>query len=275
MLLSSLFLVLQSSSWAHGGSKVEPNCGISGLPGSRDDRTVTATKATEARESEYPWQVSIQTKKDSYHYCGGSVIAPDIILTAAHCVDGYFPGDLSIEAGLLDLSKPSKYDQTRSVSRVITHESYGSGRNDIALIKLDAPFDLAASAGHIGPVCLPSQEYTLEDNVTITGWGTVFASGPSSMKLLTVTVPVQGDITCRTKGTNFYNSTIMFCAGIPAGEFCPGDSGGPAVQRKDGLFTLVSVLSFGWGYGCLLGFYPKVSAHRPWIVQRMAELHSN
>ncbi|XP_077565118.1 trypsin-1-like [Haemaphysalis longicornis] len=239
-----------------GGSDVEPQCGTSGLPKSKDDRIVGGTAA---KEAEFPWQVSIQTKSDSDHFCGGSVIAPDIILTAAHCVDDTTADTLSVQAGLLDLKNPPSYSQRRSVAGLIVHESFSRMSNDIAVLRLDSPFNLTASGGHIGTVCLPPVGYSLRGSVTVTGWGTTSSGGPSSSKLLAVSVPVQGNVVCRLSGLTSYNSTTMFCAGILGRDSCQGDSGGPAVQRKDGVSTLVGIVSFGLGCGVVPGFYTRVS----------------
>ncbi|KAH8022992.1 hypothetical protein HPB51_009596 [Rhipicephalus microplus] len=178
-----------------------PQCGVSSSRRFKDDRIVGGT---EAKDAEYPWQVSVQRKKDNFHFCGGSLIAPDIIVTAGHCVDSTSPDTISVQGGLLDLRDPPSYSQRRSVSRIVVHSGYNDVSNDIALLKLETPFDLAASEGHIGA----------------------------------------------------------------------GDSGGPAVQRNSGLYTLVGIVSFGLGCAIFPGFYTRVPTYIPWITENVAALQS-
>ncbi|KAK8761460.1 hypothetical protein V5799_027267 [Amblyomma americanum] len=101
---------------------------------------------------------------------------------------------------------------------------------------------------------------------------TLACGGPSSPTLRTVTVPVQGLFACTASGLTSYNSTTMFCAGIPGRDSCQGDSGGPAVQRNSGLYALVGITSFGLGCGIFPGFYTRVTAFIPWIAENMAAL---
>ncbi|KAL3182013.1 hypothetical protein MRX96_035474 [Rhipicephalus microplus] len=225
-----------------------PQCGVSSSRRFKDDRIVGGT---EAKDAEYPWQVSVQRKKDNFHFCGGSLIAPDIIVTAGHCVDSTSPDTISVQGGLLDLRDPPSYSQRRSVSQIVVHSGYNDVNNDIALLKLETPFDLAASEGHIGAVCLPPPDYRIRGQVVVTGWGSTRMGGPGSPKLMTVTVPVQGNLACT------------------------GDSGGgPAVQRNSGLYTLVGIVSFGLGCAIFPGFYTRVPTYIPWITENVAALQS-
>ncbi|CAN8014287.1 unnamed protein product, partial [Ixodes persulcatus] len=114
--------------------------------------------------------VSLRRKNTRDHFCGGSIIEPDIVLTAAHCLDGEGPGNIEVRAGLLDLNNPPEYSQRRDVQTFAVHESHAGNANDIALLKLEVPFTFTESLGHIGTVCLPTNDRLLE-NVTVTGWG--------------------------------------------------------------------------------------------------------
>ncbi|KAG0411312.1 hypothetical protein HPB47_011567, partial [Ixodes persulcatus] len=117
-----------------------------------------------ATEGEFPWQVSLQHKNSREHFCGGSIIEPDIVVSAAHCVDGRGPEHIVVQAGILNLKNPTNYSQLRDVEKVLVHESYRSAdfANDIALLKLEVPFNFTESYGDIGAVCLPAKDYPLE-----------------------------------------------------------------------------------------------------------------
>ncbi|XP_040071187.1 chymotrypsinogen 2-like [Ixodes scapularis] len=128
-----------------------------------------------ATEGEFPWMVAIQDAFGS-HFCGGSIIEPDIVVTAAHCLRGIVPANIQVQAGLLDLNNPPNYSQVRNVQKFAAHESFdmwsNEGKpNDIALLKLAEPFDFGESEGHIGAVCLPAKDRPLEGDVVVTGWG--------------------------------------------------------------------------------------------------------
>ncbi|CAN8013912.1 unnamed protein product, partial [Ixodes persulcatus] len=211
------------------------------------------------------------------YLCGGSIIKPDIVVTAAHCLEGH-PGGVLVRAGLLDLNNPPKYSQLCHVQRFAVHKSYiyPIGSNDIALLKLVEPFDFGKSQGHIGAVCLPAKDRPLENNVVVTGWGDTSYGGPASSHLLAVSVPVLSSMTCASQPEIIYDSKIMFCAGSPGKDSCSGDSGGPAVVKESEPAILVGVVSFG--HGCAeapaYGVYTRVPAFTAWIAENIVKLQS-
>lgn len=233
-----------------------------------------------ARETQLPWQVSIHVKNlFDFPHCSGSLIAPDIILTAAHCVDRELSPNASntfVEAGHLHMNTYNIYTQYRPVSQLVADVSHGSTLDGIALLKLHAPFDLQGSDGHVGTVCLPSAEYTLSGNVTIAGWEKTAPEFLPPMELAELTLPVQDNSMCMSTNVTGYDSTTMFCAGVPGMEACVGNLGSPLVQRKDGVYTVVGIVSTPSATNCgaLPRGYTRVSAYAKWISQKTAELHS-
>ncbi|CAN7980257.1 unnamed protein product, partial [Ixodes pacificus] len=213
--------------------------------------------------------VSLQWKGSRKHFCGGSIIEPDIVVTAAHCLQGEEPGGIEVRAGLLDLNNPPRYSQRRDVQKFAVHESHAGEANDIALLKLEVPFNFTESPGHIGTVCLPAKHRSLENNVVVTGWGATKHGGPTTSRLLTVSLPVKS---CNDEYR--FDSTIMFCAGSPGKDSCKGDSGGPAVQKESGSFILVGVVSDGRVCGKFPGIYVRVSAYTVWISENILKLQS-
>jgi secreted trypsin-like serine protease len=225
----------------------------------------------EARPGSHPWIVSLQTRGS--HFCGGTLIAPDIVITAAHCVAGGAPS--RIVAGAHDLYRPNANVQSSSPARVVSHQGYNDRTmvNDIALIKLATPIKFNAN---IQPACLPTAGEIVPDNAQgiVAGWGTTRENGSPSTVLMQVGVPVMGPATCARQMSSQgfrIDANAMLCAGYSQGgkDSCQGDSGGPFVFKGPNGYTLQGVVSFG--VGCarpgLPGVYARVSNYIQWINQ--------
>ncbi|XP_061775882.1 transmembrane protease serine 2-like [Nerophis ophidion] len=122
----------------------------------------------------WPWQVSLQVA--GTHRCGGAVISPWWIVTAAHCaLMTATAADWSVYAGVL---RPEDlfFTPAASVSLLVVHEDFDANnrRNDIALMRLSSPLHFSAS-GHVGPVCLPNVGLNL--SLPLTAWTTGYG-GP-------------------------------------------------------------------------------------------------
>jgi secreted trypsin-like serine protease len=226
-----------------------------------------------ANRGSLPWQVSVQ---DWGHFCGGTIIDKRWVLTAAHCFTGGSRG-VKIVAGEHNLRYGEGSEQKIAVAQHFTHPSYGRGQaNDITLLKLsqDLNFDK-----YTQPACLPKKvnensDYAPGSNVIISGWGSTRANrGPATLQV--ATVPFISDSTCKRRdiyGSKILNS--MVCAGkIGEGgvDTCQGDSGGPLVKSIGGKFTVLGVVS--WGYGCARpdkpGVYTRVARFDQWIADTM------
>merc|ERR1712126_631376 len=231
-----------------------------------------------AQRGSLPWQVSIQTW---YHFCGGTIIGKRWILTAAHCFS-YGSNGVKIVAGEHNLRYSEGSEQKIYVQKHFTHPQYGSRsqKNDITLLKLsqDLRFD-----SYTQPACLPklaneNHDYAPGTNVIVSGWGSTranYASRSSPSVLQEVTVPLISDSTC--KKSKYYGSQIsysMFCAGnlgVGGVDSCQGDSGGPVVKMVNGKWTVLGIVS--WGYGCARpdkpGVYTRVARFDKWIQDTM------
>jgi trypsin len=214
----------------------------------------------ETTTEENPFVVALTTP-DGFQFCGGTIVAPTKVVTAAHCTDGTPPGEIKVVAGRTVLS--SGEGTVANVTDVWIHPDWDSGalKNDASVLTLDAGLTQA-------PLALASPDdgalYAAGADSTVYGWG-VTESGSTSDHLRKVTVPVTGDDTCATSYPGSFDAASMMCAGLAEGgkDSCQGDSGGPLEGvAADGTRKLIGIVS--WGEGCAepdkYGVYGRVSA---------------
>ncbi len=230
-------------------------------PGSEDisSRIVGGTRAT---QGEYPWMVRLSMG------CGGSMITPRVVLTAAHCVDGT-GNNTSITAtlGVVDLQSPSRIRVKSTFVYQSTGFNPGTMASDWALIKLQTPVNVPLLKLHSGGSLN-------KGTFTITGWGATSEGGPQSRYLLEAEVPFVDDATCNTAYNGEIIASHMICAGKMATggvDTCQGDSGGPMVRKaSDGVWRQIGITS--WGEGCARpgkpGVYTQVSTFRATILSK-------
>ncbi len=224
----------------------------------------------EASEGEFPFIVSLRSYYG--HFCGGSLVKENWVLTAAHCTSG--GGIDSVRIGMLKQSDLSK-SETFKVKKVIVHPQYDRSTidYDYALVQLDG-------ASKYQPVELNKRNFQIPDSdesilATTAGWGTIRESSyATSDKLMKVDVPLVNHQKCEEVYKDLNPVTDrMICAGYEEGakDACQGDSGGPLVIQKSGRTWLIGIVS--WGMGCArpkyYGVYSKVSAVIPWIENQI------
>ncbi|XP_044590187.1 uncharacterized protein LOC123268853 isoform X2 [Cotesia glomerata] len=233
---------------------------------------------------EYPWQVAILKKdpSESVYVCGGTLISPRHILTAAHCVKTHLGHDLRARLGEWDVNHDVEFYPyiERDIVSINVHPEFYAGTlyNDIAILKLDHDVDFEKNP-HISPACLPNPH----DDFTgtrcwTTGWGKdAFGDfGKYQNILKEVDVPIVSNAVCenqmkRTRlGPSFNLHSGFICAGGEEGkDACKGDGGGPMVCERQGIWHLAGVVS--WGIGCgqpgVPGVYTRVSHYLDWIRQ--------
>ena len=196
-------------------------------------------------DCKYPFMVSLQSGGwFGGHFCGGSLVREDWVVTAAHCVVGESPSSIDVKIGLHNVNGTTG-NQTRDVVEIIIHPNYSNNslNNDYALLRLDEPIT------NFEPIQLCTDTNHDEEPVMATtmGWGATSSGGGSSNFLLEVDVPM--DDSCGS----YSNSEItnhMVCAGDSNGgeDSCQGDSGGPLIMTNDdGEYELIGIVS--WGYG--------------------------
>merc|ERR1719445_2195438 len=247
-------------------------------------KTSRIVGGSETEINEYPWMASIADSQES-QFCGGTLIASQWVLTAAHCMfkdsAGTQPqtaGDLLVVLGEHDLltegeaSKIAK--KVVKVSKIINHKDYNSPsptNNDITLLKLAEEVDMNTYT----PACLPSTADNFEGkNAWVYGWGTTDYGAASSNKLLEVEVPVVSNAVCAAAMPEFMITDSMLCAGGMAGkDGCQGDSGGPLTVDVDGKHVLIGDVSFGnkCGLAGKYGVYGDVAFFKTWIDTNVGE----
>ncbi|XP_047553691.1 chymotrypsinogen B-like [Lutra lutra] len=218
----------------------------------------------DAVPSSWPWQVSLQTGS-ALHFCGGSLISQDWVLTAAHC---RVRKSHRVVAGVSDLGSDGEAVQVLRIAKVFEHPLWDRimDTNDIALLKLATPVLLSSA---VSPVCLPGANASFPPGsiCATTGWGkSQYNSYKTPNKLQQAALPLLSNADCM----KFWGSKItdvMVCAGASGVSSCSGDSGGPLVCQNDGVWTLVGIVSWGssWCNPFSPGVYTRVTKFIPWV----------
>ncbi|XP_059194767.1 trypsin-2 [Centropristis striata] len=216
----------------------------------------------ECKPYSQPHQVSLNS---GYHFCGGSLVNENWVVSAAHC----YKSRVEVRLGEHNIRVTEGNEQFISSSRVIRHPRYSSYNinNDIMLIKLSKP---ATINDFVKPVALPTSCAPAGTMCKVSGWGNTMSSTADKNKLQCLDIPILSFEDC----DNSYPGQItdaMFCAGYLEGgkDSCQGDSGGPVVCNGE----LQGVVS--WGYGCAErdhpGVYAKVCLFNDWLETTMAQ----
>lgn len=211
---------------------------------------------------ENPWQISM--RHFGSHHCGGSIVSPTKIVTAAHCIRGTF---LSFVNARVGSSFARNGGAIVDVIRMVIHESYNipiRANNDVGLLFLAQGLSFGPT---MQPVALPVQNERVRAGAmsVVSGWGALIENGESPNQLQVIAVPIIDDNVCYRAVQGIAVDT-MICAGNYENggiDSCQGDSGGPLTI--DGV--LHGVVS--GGDGCarpkLPGIYARASSYRQWI----------
>ncbi|WP_181923773.1 S1 family peptidase [Streptomyces inhibens] len=209
----------------------------------------------------YPWTVALTSSDDvKLPECGGTLVAPNKVLTASHCVNPATVDQLRVVAGREDLRKTGE-GTVRKVTKAWIHpkaNTEGNGAtyaHDLAVLTLNAPMPYRTL-----PLATPAQQKLYEEGTPnrVLGWGSTTGRDDDDRvpPLQTALIPNRGDEQCITAyGSRRYQKRYTMCLGYPAGgvNACYGDSGGPVVVKG----RLVGVISGGGS--CTNRLYPGVA----------------
>ncbi|KAH8353031.1 hypothetical protein KR084_008408, partial [Drosophila pseudotakahashii] len=232
---------------------------------------------------QYPWVVALY--RSGNYFGGGSLIAPGVVLTAAHLVMNISANDIVVRAGEWDMASTveSFRHEERGVDKVEPHEdfSFKSSTYNIALLYLKSPFELKA---HIRTMCLPGEGKSFDQKrCLMAGWGKLTFQDPyNSNRQKSVELPVVKREECQNQlrktrlGRNFELPESLICAGGQRDrDACTGDGGSPLfcpLDNDPNRYKQVGIVSFG--IGCnqanVPGTFTNVAMFRDYIDQKLA-----
>ncbi|KAJ8985361.1 hypothetical protein NQ317_008394 [Molorchus minor] len=230
----------------------------------------------------FPWYVALT--RYNQVVCGGALIGPSTVITAAHCYKEYL--DLSkrgylrleliykVRLGIYNVCVSEDTQKEYNVEKVQVHDLYYTKKPyyDICLLTLSG--DTSAYE----PICLPARPLVEKPNdASVPGLGTLRYEGEMPCTVHEARILIYNDTVCynmiQSTGNDPKSIKNAFCAGYLQGgiDTCQGDSGGPLQSlNEDGDYVLLGIVSFGFhcalpGY---LGMYTDVTQYVDWIEEK-------
>lgn len=219
----------------------------------------------------YPWIVSLQSS--GVHFCGGSLLNANTIITAAHCYQRPIWPTLRVVAHRNRLSSTESSEEALvfAVTKINNHPqfSYSSGSNDVSIWKISL---IQGNSSMIPAGVVELDDGNFANHTTefiIAGWGkTVFAESPPEV-MMEAKVDFVPSVECKTQNPTLHPTSI--CASRTGSGICQGDSGGPLFYQRHGKVILVGLTSYG--QVCMdpdnIGVYTRLSALADWIKPQL------
>ncbi|CAD7012589.1 unnamed protein product [Ceratitis capitata] len=200
---------------------------------------------------EHPYQVSLSTKLGG-HFCGGSLVRGDIVVTAAHCLQSFKATSIRVRAGTTNNKKDGELVKVLAARY---HPKYNASsiENDVGILKLATSIPQSSSVRYIE---LAETIPATGTPAVVTGWGTkCFAYcliPPTTLQAVELQIVQSEDCASSDYKYGAQIKESMVCAYALKKDSCQGDSGGPLVAEG----KLVGIVS--WGYACAKKGYPGV-----------------
>jgi len=238
-----------------------------------------------------PWQAILVWKGTTGLHCGGSIICPNFIISAAHCsyqkdktaaiTRKYTGEDHDILVGEHDLTNPSGtrhaiktiHVHPEYEAKVVIGKPYKSKDYDVSIYELTRPIEMKPSSQAIHLPSPGDHKLPVGTMMTTSGWGMLEAGGRTSATLQATKVPLVADHDCKRAYPNTYTERQQ-CAGfLDTGhtDSCMGDSGGPLsyLEKSTDKVKLYGLVSYGKGCASpgYPGVYATVSTFLDWVNQ--------
>ncbi|XP_023302438.2 trypsin-1-like [Lucilia cuprina] len=227
---------------------------------------------TNAAVNSAPFIVSFQ--QDGVHYCAGSILNANWIVTAAHCLSSKaLVLSTTLVAGSVNVAGTAATTQTRSIDSYVVNDLYlgGTSPYDIGLVYTSNAFSWSNA---VAPISLPASGSTPTGDALLYGWGSISTTNTADYPttLQVATVPIISQSSCESalgsQGSNVHDTNL--CTGPLTGGvgICTSDSGGPLVQSVNGENLLIGIVSWGklpCGQANSPSVYVKVSSFISWI----------
>lgn len=229
-----------------------------------------------------PYQVAL-INNSGQQFCGGTIIAKNWIVTAAHCLWGISPGKITVVAG-----KTYRNELKGGNSVIAIHKYPGfydtKVGKDIALLKLGQDLDLSSNRiqaiGYVNPTDVANGDQDPGVVGTLTGWGKLSYGGSSAGQLQKVTMPIVSLADATQAFSSNYGIHSLTPDQLPTWQnnksACHGDSGGPLVVQSNRGQLLAGVVS--WGKDCddiAPSMFARVSSFASWIQGYVGDVDQN
>ncbi|XP_041566484.1 phenoloxidase-activating factor 2-like [Drosophila elegans] len=237
-----------------------------------------------AQEAEMPWVVALLDATSLQYKAAGSLIAPEVVLTATHVTRKLNESQLIVRAGEWDFNTKTEQQKHVDVAirKIVRHPDFSmsTGANNVALLFLERPLELSR---HINIICLPPPNQNfIRDRCFVSGWGKQHIEDNNYMNILKkIEVPIVDRYTCERQlqeplrySSDFRLDDSLMCAGGEIGkDSCDGDGGAPLfcpIRDDPQRFEQAGIVNFGIGCGGPIpAVYTDVSKMSGWITQQI------